>query len=207
MRTDLTVILTTLTLYFALTVSPGPNFAFVSRLAIAGSRRAALGASVGIASASIIYAVLSMTGLAVLLREIGWLASGVQIIGGCYLVYLGLSAWIDAGKTAAVGKLVGVRNGWYGLRTGFLVDLSNPKGIAFFVGLYAAVIPANTALWAKAFIIAGGFSIEAIWYGLVAILLSTPAARAIYVRFGRWIERLIGTLLVGVGLRLIYDRS
>jgi threonine/homoserine/homoserine lactone efflux protein len=207
MRTDLTVILTTLTLYFALTVSPGPNFAFVSRLAIAGSRRAALGASVGIASASIIYAVLSMTGLAVLLREIGWLASGVQIIGGCYLVYLGLSAWIDAGKTAAVGKLVGVRNGWYGLRTGFLVDLSNPKGIAFFVGLYAAVIPPNTALWAKAFIIAGGFSIEAIWYGLVAILLSTPAARAIYVRFGRWIERLIGTLLVGVGLRLIYDRS
>jgi threonine/homoserine/homoserine lactone efflux protein len=207
MRTDLTVILTTLTLYFALTVSPGPNFALVSRLAISGSRRAALGASVGIASASIIYAVLSMTGLAVLLKEIGWLAGGVQIIGGSYLVYLGLSAWIGAGKTAAVGKLVGIRNGWYGLRTGFLVDLSNPKGIAFFVGLYAAVIPPQTAFWAKACIIAGGFSIEAIWYGLVAMLLSTPAARAIYLRFGRWIERLIGTLLVGFGLRLIYDRS
>jgi threonine/homoserine/homoserine lactone efflux protein len=148
-----------------------------------------------------------MTGLAVLLREIGWLASCVQIIGGCYLVYLGLSAWLDAGRTVAQGKLVGPRNGWYGVRTGFFVDLSNPKGIAFFVGLYAAVIPPDTALWAKAIIIAGGFSIEAIWYGLVAMLLSTPAVRAIYVRLGRWIERLIGTLLVGFGLRLIYDRT
>jgi len=78
--------------------------------------------------------------------------------------------------------------------------------VAFFVGLYAAVIPHDTALWAKAIIIAGGFSIEAIWYGLVAMLLSTPAARTIYVRLGRWIERLIGTLLVGFGLRLICDR-
>jgi len=207
MRTDLTVILTTLTLYFALTVSPGPNFALVSRLAISGSRRAALGASVGIASASIIYAVISMTGLAVLLREIGWFASCVQLVGGCYLIYLGLSAWIGAGKTTARAKLVGAQNGWYGLRTGFFVDLLNPKGIAFFVGLYAAVIPPETAFWAKAVIVAGGFSIEAIWYGLVAMLLSTPAARATYVRLGRWIERLIGTLLVGFGLRLIYDRS
>ncbi|THD64864.1 MAG: hypothetical protein E7813_16305 [Bradyrhizobium sp.] len=65
----------------------------------------------------------------------GWLASCVQIIGGCYLVYLGLSAWLDSGRTIAQGKLVGPRNGWYGLRTGFLVDPSNPKGIAFFVGL------------------------------------------------------------------------
>jgi threonine/homoserine/homoserine lactone efflux protein len=206
MRTDLTVILTTLTLYLALTVSPGPNFALVSRLAISGSRRAALGASVGIATASIIYAVLSMTGLAVLLREIGWLAGGIQIVGGCYLVYLGLSAWLDAGSTAAPDKPVVTRNGWYGLRTGFLVDLSNPKGIAFFIGLYAALIPPGTALWAKAIIVAGGFLIETVWYGLVALLLSTPGVRAIHARLRRWIERLIGTLLVGFGLRLICDR-
>jgi threonine/homoserine/homoserine lactone efflux protein len=135
MRTDLTVILTTLAVYLAVTISPGPNFALVSRLAISGSRRAALSASAGIATASMIYAGLSMTVLAILLREISRLASGVQIIGGCNL------------------------------------------------------------------------TIEAIWYGLVAMLLSTPGARAIYRRLGRWIERLIGTLLVGSGLRLIYDRS
>jgi threonine/homoserine/homoserine lactone efflux protein len=59
---------------------------------------------------------------------------------------------------------------------------------------------ADTALWAKPII-------EVIWYDLVAMLLSTPGARAVYARLGRWIERLIGTLLVGFGLRLVYDRS
>ena len=50
MHNDFVVILTTLTLYLALMVSPGPNFAFVSRLAISGSRKGAFGASVGFAS-------------------------------------------------------------------------------------------------------------------------------------------------------------
>lgn len=207
MSTNLTVILTTLALYSALTVSPGPNFALVSRLAVSGSRSAALGASFGIATASVIYAILSMTGLAVLLTEIGWLAGGVQIAGGCYLVYLGFNAWFDAGNAVAPHRLIGGRTFWYGLRTGFLVDLSNPKSITFFVGLYAALIPHNTALWAKTIIVGGGFSIEAIWYGLVAMLLSTPRVRAIYARLGRWIERFIGTLLIGFGLKLIYDRA
>ncbi|MGY4155547.1 threonine/homoserine/homoserine lactone efflux protein [Bradyrhizobium sp. USDA 4461] len=54
MRTELTAILTTLALYFASTACPGPNFAVVTRLAICGSRRAALAASFGVASASLI---------------------------------------------------------------------------------------------------------------------------------------------------------
>jgi threonine/homoserine/homoserine lactone efflux protein len=206
MHADLTVIMTTLALYLAVTVSPGPNFAVVSRLAASGSRRAAYGASVGIGLASIIYATLSMTGLAVLLKEIGWLARAVPICGGCYLIYLGITAWIGAGAMPKSNGSVAVRSGWYGLRTGFVVDLSNPKSIAFFVGLYAVAVPPETALWAKVTIIAGCFIVETLWYGLVAAMLSTPAALAIYRRLGKRIERTIGIFLAGFGLRMIYDR-
>jgi threonine/homoserine/homoserine lactone efflux protein len=156
-------------LYLAVTVSPGPNFAVVSRLAVSGSRRVSFGASVGIGPASIIYATLSMAGLAVLLRQIGWLARAVQVCGGCYLVYLGVSAWIGAGALIEAASPVAVRSGGYGLRTGFLVDLSNPKSIA-----------------------AGCFVVETLWYGLVAAMLSASAALIIYKRLGKWIERIIG---------------
>jgi threonine/homoserine/homoserine lactone efflux protein len=204
-HTDLTVIMTTLALYLAVTISPGPNFAVISRLAVSGSRRAAYGASLGIGLASIIYAALSMAGLAVLLREIGWLARAVQIGGGCYLIYLGARAWIDAGAMQSGGSAT-MRSGWYGLRTGFIVDLCNPKSIAFFIGLYAVSVPPATALWAKVAIIAGCFILETLWYTLVAAALSTPAAVAAYRRAGKWIERTIGTLLAGFGMRMIYDR-
>lgn len=206
MRNDLFVILTTLMLYLAVTVSPGPNFAVVSRLAVSGSRYAAFGASIGIGVASIIYATLSMAGLAVLLKEIGWLARAVQISGGCYLIYLGLNAWIGAGALAAAAGSAPVRSGWYGLRTGFIVDLSNPKSIAFFVGLYAAAVPHETALWAKISIVVGSFVVETLWYGLVAVMFSAPAALTIYQRLGKWIERAIGGCLAGFGIRMIYER-
>jgi threonine/homoserine/homoserine lactone efflux protein len=206
MRADFTVIMTTLALYLAVTVSPGPNFAVVSRLAVSGSRRAAFGASIGIGLASIIYASLSMVGLAVLLKEIGWLARSVQVCGGCYLIYLGVSTWISAGALVDAAGPAALRSGWYGLRTGFIVDLSNPKSIAFFIGLYAVAVPHETALWAKVSIIAGCFVLETLWYGLVAAMLSTPAALAIYKRAGKWIERTIGACLAGFGIRMIYER-
>jgi threonine/homoserine/homoserine lactone efflux protein len=205
-RADLTVIATTLALYLAVTVSPGPNFAVISRLAVSGSRRAAFGASIGIGLASIIYATLSMAGLAVLLKEIGWLARAVQIGGGCYLIYLGVSSWIGAGALLKASGPATARSGWYGLRTGFIVDLSNPKSIAFFIGLYAVAVPRETALWAKINIVAGCFVVETLWYGLVAAMLSTPAALSIYKRLGKWIERTIGACLAGFGIRMIYER-
>ncbi|WP_456750596.1 LysE family transporter [Bradyrhizobium sp. USDA 4461] len=72
---------------------------------------------------------------------------------------------------------------------------------------YAAAIPSETASWAKIAIVVGGFANEVIWYGFVAVLLSLPGARGIYIRFNAWSNRLVGALLVGFGLRLIYDRS
>jgi threonine/homoserine/homoserine lactone efflux protein len=148
-----------------------------------------------------------MTGLALVLTRVGWLARGVQIVGGCYLIYLGLLAWLASKPVATAHPPASApRTALQGLRMGMVVNLSNPKGIAFFIGLYAVAVPPDTALWAKLLILAGGFLIEIIWYGLVTHLLSTRSARAAYDRFGLWIERAIGTVLAGFGLRLLSER-
>jgi threonine/homoserine/homoserine lactone efflux protein len=94
MRPELITIATALGLYAAVVVSPGPNFALVSRLAVSGARPAAAGAILGLAFAAALYAILTMTGLGLLLTRVGWLASAIQIAGGCYLVYLGIMAWL-----------------------------------------------------------------------------------------------------------------
>lgn len=78
--------------------------------------------------------------------------------------------------------------------------------IAFFVGLYSVTVLSNTALWAKISIIVGGGLIEIIWYGLVALLMSSRFARCLYDRFSLWIERTIGSALTVFGLRIIVER-
>lgn len=206
MGTELTTIITTLGLYAAVVVSPGPNFALISRLAVSGARTTATGATFGLALAATLYALLSMTGLALILTQVGWLASLIQIAGGCYLVYLGVMAWLSDDARSPLHHQAESGSLGRGLRMGALVNFSNPKGIAFFIGLYAVAVPPETALWAKAVILAGGFLLEIIWYGFAIVLLSSRPARAAYQRFGRWIERAIGTLLAAFGVRLISEK-
>lgn len=202
--TDAATVATAMTLYAAVVVSPGPNFALISRLALSGRRSAAFGATFGLAIGATLYAVLTMAGFALVIARIGWLATAVQVAGGAYLVWLGLSAW-RAGHGAAPGAATS--GGWgRGLRTGLLVNLSNPKAIAFFLGFYAVAIPPGTSLPARAAILLGGFAIEIVWYGLVTLGLSRRRARAVYDRFSRWIERAIGTILAAFGLRLIAEK-
>ncbi|GAB3684893.1 LysE family translocator [Salinisphaera aquimarina] len=206
MNQDLVVVLTTLALYAGLVVSPGPGFALITRLSMSGARTAAYAASLGFAVGATFYAILTMTGLVILLERVSWLAAAVEVAGGCYLIYFGVSAWLS-GAAATGGESPDMPTGaWRGFRIGLLVDLSNPKGIAFFLSLYSVAIPAGTALWAKAAILVGGFALEVLWYSLVALLLSSRPARATYRRFGGWIERGIGTVLAGFGARLIAAR-
>lgn len=207
MSQELATVLAALAIYAAAVLSPGPNFTLITRLAASGARPAALGATLGFSVGATLYAVLSMTGLALVVTRVGWLVTFVQIAGGCYLVYLGLSAWFGrAARTPGGSGSPDVAGAARGFRMGLVVELSNPKGIAFFVSFFAVAVPMETALWAKAAILAGGFVLEIAWYGAASFLLSTRPARAVYKRFAIWIERAIGTLLAGFGLRLISER-
>jgi threonine/homoserine/homoserine lactone efflux protein len=207
MAPEIMIILTTLGLYAVAVVSPGPNFALISRLSFAGSRRAAMGATIGLALSATFYAILTIAGLSVLLTRVGWLASLVQIAGGCYLIYLGVKTWLEAkpnrlGDRSAPTQETAVR----GFRTGIIVNLSNPKVITFFLSLYAVTMPAEAPLWIKLAVLLGGFILEIVWYGLVILLFSTPPARAAYDRAGHWIERAIGSALTVFGLKLISEK-
>lgn len=207
MSAEFSTILTALGLYAAVVLSPGPNFALISRLSISGARPAAIGATFGLAIAATLYAILTMTGLGLVLTRVGWLATVIQIAGGCYLIYLGIMAWLNTQPIAsAPGRGIAPTSASRGLRMGMIVNLSNPKGIAFFIGLYAVAVPPDTAVWAKLVILAGAFALEIVWYGFVMVLFSSRPARAAYERFGIWIERAIGTVLAAFGVRLISEK-
>ncbi|UXN75873.1 LysE family transporter (plasmid) [Devosia sp. A8/3-2] len=117
-------------------MSPWSELRLDRRLSISGARPAAVGATFGLAIAATLYAILTMTGLALMLTRIGWLTSLIQIAGGCYLVYLGVMAWLATKPaTTAQGFGVAPAGTLRGLRMGLIVNLSNPKGVAFFIGL------------------------------------------------------------------------
>ena len=121
-----------------LIVTPGPDTALVTRNALLAGRRAASFTTLGIGVGSIIWALASVLGIAVLLEESVVAFTVCKFVGAAYLVYLGLRSLIGnfpGSKQAAVttptpqatslGKRVAFRQGLPN-------NLFNPKAGAIF---------------------------------------------------------------------------
>jgi threonine efflux protein len=204
----LPIILGATLVWFAAIVSPGPNFLVVSRLALSRSLISAIAATFGIAIGSLAYAALTMFGLSALVLRFAWLGDTLRLFGGAYLIWLGIQAWrtkTEKSPSEVEGMAGRGRGSMRGIRVGFLTEITNPKGIAFFLGLFAAAVPASTPLWAKVAILSVGGVMEVVWYTVVALALSSAPMRTGYQQVRRGVDRALGTLLIAAGARVAFE--
>jgi threonine/homoserine/homoserine lactone efflux protein len=186
-------------------MSPGPSLVYVSRIAMARSRRHAVAAAFGMGVGGVTFAIAAIAGLGAVLHYAEWAYLGLKILGGAYLVFLGIRMWLHAGQAATAPEAV--TSGSYGrtLAAATLAQLSNPKAIIVYGSVFAALLPASPSLWMYVAIPPGVFLIETGWYLVVAWAFSTTRPRAVYARFAAWIDRIAGTVLGGLGAYFAID--
>ena len=66
-------------------------------------------------------------------------------------------------------------------------------------------MPAATPLWAKLAVLSVGGAIEITWYTAVSFALSSGPMRAGYQKVRRTVDRVLGTLLIALGLKVALD--
>lgn len=188
-------------------ISPGPSFALVSRISISGSRSEGLAAAIGMGLGGAVLAGLALGGLTAVLQQAEWIFRLLKICGGLYLVYLAVRIIrsATAPMSAAPSDPVGMGSVKRTLRTGALVQLSNPKTIVVYGSIFAALLPPEPPLWLMVALLPAIFAVEAGWYAAVALVFSAPWPRQAYVRAKAWIDRAVGVVLGGLGLRLALD--
>ena len=71
-------------------LSPGPDFFYVSRISAMRSRREAIGGVIGITIGVLIWATAAVLGLAIIFATMPIIQGIVMMLGGAYLVYLGI---------------------------------------------------------------------------------------------------------------------
>jgi threonine/homoserine/homoserine lactone efflux protein len=84
-------------------------------------------------------------------------------------------------------------------------QLSNPKAVVVIGSIFAALLPAHVPVWMYVAIPPIIMTTETSWYTIVAVVVSAERPRAVYARWKVWIDRLAGTVLGALGLRLIAD--
>lgn len=187
-------------------ISPGPSFVFVVRTSVAHSRAEGLAASLGMGVGALIYGGLAVIGLRTLMAEGGWLFTVLKVAGGIYLVYLAYRIWRGAADPVVV-QHEGARteNAGRAFWLGLLTQLSNPKIVAVFGAVFAALLPANPPVWLYFALPPLIFLQETAWYALVALAFSSSRPRAIYLGAKLWIDRVAAALIGVLGIRLIYE--
>lgn len=187
--------------------SPGPSFVLVSRIAVSGSRMGGLAAAVGMGLGGTLFAALALLGLAALLQQVEMLHITLKVIGGAYLLYLGVGVWRQASAPLAAGEMERLdgKSVWGSFWLGFAVQITNPKTAAVYASIFAALLPTSPPTWLLLALPPLIFLVEAMWYCVVALILSSSQPRRLYLRCKVAIDRLAGFILGSLGLRLIFD--
>lgn len=190
-------------------VSPGPDFVLVCQQTLSHGRRAGYLCSIGIAlglSIPIIYSAFGLAAIIASSTTAFWL---IKILGGSYLIYLGIKAVRarpanDIVNSSRTEVSPSIRKS---LNMGLLCNILNPKAPIYFVALFTLVLSPDMPSYRLAIYAAGMMLIQLAWFSIVKALLSTPAVSRKIIRAGLWINRLLGGAMIVMGLKLMTTRA
>ena len=177
--------------------SPGPDFAVMLRQALTQARRNALLTAMGIGIGILLHVGYSLLGIGLIIQQSVMLFSVLKVIGAVYLLYIAwhcLRAKPGAIHVQANGGQT--QTGWAAFRLGFLTNALNPKATLFFVSLFSVIINPGTPVLLQA-----GYGIymalaTGLWFAIVAVFFTHPRVRRGFNRFGHWLDRAMGGILV-----------
>lgn len=192
--------------------TPGPDIFLVLRTATR-SRRHALAAVAGIITGLMFWVTLTVVGVAAVLASVPALLGAIQLIGGLWIAYM---AWgmLRGGVTGVrelragaepppLEKTLGTVAGAY--RQGLLTNLSNPKVVLFMAAVLSRFMPVGAPFWVQLVYIAAILLASVLYFGTVAMLVSTDAMTRRMVRAGPWIDLVSGVVFAVVAVFLLVE--
>ena len=170
---ELNLILSFLGAAVLLTLMPGPDNIFVLTQSITRGAKTGILISIGLVSGVWVHTAIAATGLSVLLRQSELVYSLILYLGAAYLFYLAFQATkeepVETGSAETLSKTT---KGFNLVRTGFFMNVLNPKVTLFFVAFLPQFITQNGWSLAKQFGVLGLlFIVQAfIIFSLISVL-------------------------------------
>lgn len=187
-------------------ISPGPDFIYVSQQTLSRGRATGLLCAFGVGLGFGVHILYSVLGLAVIIASATWLLTAIKIVGGAYLIWLGIQGL----KAKANGQVIEIQaqnlnaeSRWKTMSKGFLCNVLNPKAPIYVMSVFTVVLSPEMPMWQ---LVAYGvwmmFLLFA-WFATVAFLLSIPKINRQFQKMGHWIDRLLGAVMVGLGVKVM----
>ena len=189
--------------------SPGPDFVLVSQQTLTQGKKAGLLCSLGIALGLSIHIFYSAFGLAAMIANSASLLWMIKILGGGYLLYLGVKGLMakPADLSAPDAPIPPARSGLKTIGMGFLCNALNPKAPIYFVSLFTVVLSPDMPLSQIAIYGAWMMILQMAWFSVVVGLLSRPAINLKFKKMGHWVDRVLGGAMIALGIKIMVTKS
>ncbi len=196
---DIHSLIIVLCIHAAALISPGPDFAVITRISVVSGRSSGITAALGVASAIGIYVTLGSLGISVLLLAMPVVSHFLTYAGTLYLLYLGVQSLRSKGEMPE--KRVDDKKG-RAFITGFCTNLLNPKAMIYVSSILSQVLKPHAPLLETGGIVVLLFLESFAWFSFVAFIFSSE--KVLLWLKGRliWFERGIGVILIALAIKL-----
>jgi threonine/homoserine/homoserine lactone efflux protein len=153
--------------------------------------------------------MLAAMGISALIAASTWAFLGLKLAGGTYLIYLGWQALRSPGGLHAQADGGSPSSAWQLFGKGLFANAINPKVVMFFLAFLPQFVSSDqgSAPW-QIVQLGGVFTLQAsLLFGLLGYFAG-HVGRWLnrHARAGVWLDRMAGTVFVGLGFKLMISR-
>lgn len=191
-----------------LTITPGAGMATVVRSAVRGGQRHALLTTTGNSLGVLAWGCFAAVGIAALVATSVEAFTAVKLVGAVVLVWMGFQSLRGrAVRIAERSHAQSVPSDRTALWEGLLTSVANPKLAVFFVALFPQFVPDGAPVLPSALVMAATIVVlDMVCYSMLALVVSRARLAFVEGPWQRRVERVTGAVLVGLGLRLAFER-
>ena len=172
-------------------MSPGPSLALIINNSIQYNRISGIIASIAHGLGIFIYATSTVIILEFILRNSETIYFIIQVFGSIFLMFLGLFFLFKKINDKELGNNKINSNSFV---QGFVIAIINPKILVWFVAIYSQFINLNANLSDKIILVLTPSLVDAIWYSVVAILVTGYGLKDFLNKNKLIIQRTIGMM-------------
>ena len=191
-----------------LIVTPGQDMILVMSRSVAQGPAAGVATAAGVSIGLLGHTVLATFGLGAILRASEWLFLAFKLAGAAYLVYLGMGLLLAKGGNLALGSAA-QRSLRRLFLDGALSNLSNPKIAVFYFSFLPQFVPPSAQQPTVSIFVLG------VAFAMLTFLVKGPVGVFAGALSGwlrsrpgvlTWVYRASGAILVGLGVKLTFER-
>lgn len=200
----------------AIAAPVGPIGVLCIRRTLTYGRLSGFASGLGAASADAVYGSITAFGLTVLTNMLVGQRTALELVGGGFLVYLGLRTIVEKPKAvgltpgdlpeSGLGKTwlrVNLRGLGQDYGSTFLLTLTNPMTILSFAAIFAG-LGATSTLGGGLRVVAGVFTGSASWWLALSLVTGLLRGWLAYPGGLRWVNRISGAIILAYGLVALF---